>query len=527
MPKSDSGFNEEQFRKLVAMFDSPYRNEAIVAFNKALDELAKDQKRFCDRLVDSTEAKIAKVECKRIRTELAGAFEKLAKREAEAKQLEETISVLQQRIAMMEEVHRDSDVRSAEQDADFEAVPDYDWTAERYTQTAQAQDQAWAAPENLGFEARATARHEPESVVFNQGSPLPFGVAFYWLFLLSLVLIYMLWSLILWRPLTDADWQNLAPKLFLLVPAATAALYFLGRRRRFAATRLGRVCSECLGSREAMLTGLFLLLSIYVVAILGALYSDGKASQYQHAGILGLGLAFALIVYVVTREIVNFGVKGLFLHACMVIDVMAAAFVLLSQRAPWHFMQIPYPPPLVHPGLVAIATGVLLYWGTSERVTWWFLEDDDEYMGEDEHGRPTKRKSKRSDWINFPAVMILIVTIFGPHNDAEAHGLPHTAAPHHSAKPSRSIDNRETPQLLLAQEDASVAPPEHVDQPAEWKVWCVVIGGSLVGLRVLAWRLHRARLCQARRQANTFTPANVHGAAGYASSKQARKGGWV
>ena len=38
-----SGFNAEKFRKLVAMFDSPFAEEADNAFRQAFDELKKSR----------------------------------------------------------------------------------------------------------------------------------------------------------------------------------------------------------------------------------------------------------------------------------------------------------------------------------------------------------------------------------------------------------------------------------------------------------------------------------------------------
>jgi hypothetical protein len=97
-----SGFDAARFRKLVAMFDSPYSEEAATAFKLALAELKKKQQRFCDQLVDSTEAEHAKAECARVRSELGRVLDRCEKSEAEASDLEEIINGLHKRIASME-----------------------------------------------------------------------------------------------------------------------------------------------------------------------------------------------------------------------------------------------------------------------------------------------------------------------------------------------------------------------------------------------------------------------------------------
>lgn len=97
-----SGFNAEKFRKLVAMFDSPFSDEAATAFRLALAELKKDQLRFCDRLIDAMEATRAKEECAQVRAELKRAFDRCAKREAQAEELQAIIDRLHERIGQME-----------------------------------------------------------------------------------------------------------------------------------------------------------------------------------------------------------------------------------------------------------------------------------------------------------------------------------------------------------------------------------------------------------------------------------------
>ena len=42
-----SGFDAGKFRKVVAMFDSDYTEEAVTAFRLAVAELKKSQLRFC------------------------------------------------------------------------------------------------------------------------------------------------------------------------------------------------------------------------------------------------------------------------------------------------------------------------------------------------------------------------------------------------------------------------------------------------------------------------------------------------
>ena len=70
MAADGGGFDAEKFRKIVAMFDSPYDEERKTAFILALELLRKNELRFCDRLVDRGEVKEAQAELQRVLAEL-------------------------------------------------------------------------------------------------------------------------------------------------------------------------------------------------------------------------------------------------------------------------------------------------------------------------------------------------------------------------------------------------------------------------------------------------------------------------
>jgi hypothetical protein len=71
METKESGFDAEKFQKLVAMFDTPYAEEAVTAFRAAMAQLKKDRLRFCDRLVDAGEAQQLRATIDRLRQQIA------------------------------------------------------------------------------------------------------------------------------------------------------------------------------------------------------------------------------------------------------------------------------------------------------------------------------------------------------------------------------------------------------------------------------------------------------------------------
>lgn len=63
MAADGGGFDAEKFRKIVAMFDSPYDEERKTAFILALELLRKNELRFCDRLVDGAKSRKHRRNC--------------------------------------------------------------------------------------------------------------------------------------------------------------------------------------------------------------------------------------------------------------------------------------------------------------------------------------------------------------------------------------------------------------------------------------------------------------------------------
>ncbi len=102
MAADGGGFDTEKFRKIVAMFDSPYDEEKKTAFILALDLLKKNQLRFCDRLVDCGEVKEAQAELQRVLAELEKACRRAEALERENSQWREVAERLREDKAFYE-----------------------------------------------------------------------------------------------------------------------------------------------------------------------------------------------------------------------------------------------------------------------------------------------------------------------------------------------------------------------------------------------------------------------------------------
>ena len=108
------GFDEEKFRKLVAHFDNPSRQEAANAFKLALDELAKKNLRFSDVWMGAEEANRImekssglQTERDKYRAERDEALGRLSKRQAETADLEKVIDRLHEHIGELEQAAAD------------------------------------------------------------------------------------------------------------------------------------------------------------------------------------------------------------------------------------------------------------------------------------------------------------------------------------------------------------------------------------------------------------------------------------
>jgi len=311
-----SGFNADKFRKLVAMFDSNYIEEAVTAFRLAVAELKKEQGRFCDRLVDSDEAReLAEIECAKVRDELTRVLDQCARREADVESAQDVIDRLHERIAAME---RKAASRSRGDSAKTDSTDDCDNSPPPpfYPDDEESQDDD--APGN-----------EPAYRL----PGLPIRKTVYWLVLLCFVFLYACAVAGRGHMFTIEEWQaeNLITGGALLF-AMVITVYVMGWKCGFSQTRVGQWCIRHAGSGGDMVAGLF------VVIFLGCLAYMYFLAAYEQIDEIGLSL-FGIVgavfaAFYLQHLLQTFGWAGVGIKALMWLDFYCIGFSLLFGDIP-------------------------------------------------------------------------------------------------------------------------------------------------------------------------------------------------
>ena len=294
--KDKSGFDAELFRKIVAMFDAEIE-VADTAFRQAFAQLKKNQMRFCDRLVDAEDARQAKEECARVRAELQEAFDRCARHEAEAREMQAIIDRLHERMAHMEAESRENAPDSGRDYVDYTDVQDGPEPPPPYGDQTRTDD---AAP--------APLHHMPRIY------------AVFWFGLLSAVLFYAGASSEEGHLLTIAEWaQGRWWWLQVVVVLFGAAWGLYEYSRGNWENRFGQWCAANLASPRAVRRGLYGVLALWAAAyvFLGAL--QGREPDALGGWVIAGAVGIPLIVYV-RRIVRRFGWKGVAVKLALLVD---------------------------------------------------------------------------------------------------------------------------------------------------------------------------------------------------------------
>ena len=554
-----SGFDADKFRKLVAMFDSDYTEEAVTAFRLAVAELKKKQLRFCDRLVDSSEAReLAEIECAKVRDELTRVLDQCARHEADIDDAHETIDRLHERIAAMEKragarAKKYGRKESAE-DLETVAPPDE-------TDLGASEDWDNAPPPPMTPSPHETPGHEHYRL-----PALPVWKSAYWLGLLSFVFLYACAVAGQGHLLTIAEWQaeNLITDGALLF-AMVASLYVAGGQCGFSQTRVGQWCIRNAGSVGDMLLGLVvvIVLGFLAYAYFLAVNKQIDAIGLSLFGIVGIFLAALGWQYLLQ----TFGWAGVGIKLLMWFDFWCITLCLALNDIPgWKELQ--HHPPMTHAHLrnaiyFAIAWGLF---AIPDTPTHWAI-----------------RYKKVRQIVTLPALFFVsfysvVIADYAIEGRKPQPAVTKQSQPEHGqasprkpkypslrivpipAQPKRGslvVVPPHSPVLLAT---ALLTPQPYRYQPYRYQPyreqesnaeivrgWCrdlksffdellgKEIEGWIVGLIALRWlwkASQRAKDRRIKRKAieralNPPMPRNIHGDAGFVEQSRAKKQGWI
>lgn len=532
---SKSGFDAEKFRKLVAMFDSDYTEEASTAFRLALGELKKNQLRFCDRLVDSSDAKeLAEIECAKVRDVLTRILDLCARRQADVDDAHGVIDRLRRRINAMEK-KAGAKARKSGPDKNAEdvetAAPDFYETG---AETSEDWDNTTPPPVTPTPGKAAEPAHRLPT--------LPFWKAAYWSGLLSLALMYagLDYSCFKVRGhlLTLAEWQtlNLSQGFWLLV--LTAFYYVCWKIHGPPRTRIGQWCIGIVGSARAMLAAPLILMALNCAAYVYFNQRPDEVGLVQF-GILGLVLATLYLRYLLR----TFGWVGVGIKAALVLDAVLVSLTIMNGDIPW-WTDFPRHLPITpERGLVTIY--FLIGWAvvfTFDAPTRWAVEHE-----------PLR---------NFVFAPALFSLLYGSamlvDYKIEGHKTPPSViervrslhakpkrgalvpAPRHS--PVLLAVAMETPQSYSYSPDSE--PKSNADVVRGWCRELKAFFDDLIGeeaeegiiaLIALRWmwkasqkaKDRRIRRKAIERALNPPMPPNIHGDAGFVDRNRAKRQGWI
>jgi hypothetical protein len=533
---SKSGFDADKFRKLVAMFDSDFTEEASTAFRLALGELKKNQLRFCDRLVDSSAAKRqAEIECAKVRDELNRILDLCARRQADVDDAHEIIDRLYTRINAMEKKAGTK--------------------ARRYKPANTSENLETAAPSSYEIDEitpndwnnapppPVTPTPEKAQGSADRLRTLAFWKAAYWSGLLSLVLMYAALSYLCVQVrghlLTLADWrgQNLLEDFFLLV-FVTAFFFVCWKFYGPPQTRIGLWCTGIAGSARVMLAAPFVLMALNCAAYFFFHQLPGEVELVQMGIVSLVGVTFQLRYLLRT-----FGWMGIGIKAALVLDAVIISLTIMNGDIPW-WTDFPRHLPITpERGLVAIY--FLIGWAvvfTFDAPTRWAIEHEPirnfvlapalfsllygsamlvDYKIEGhktppsviERGRSLHAKPKRGALVPAPrySPVLLDVAMVTPQ--------PYSYMPDSDPKSNADVVRGWYRDLKAFFDDL-------IGEEAEEGII------ALIALRWLWKASQKAKDRRIRRKAieralNPPPPPNIYGDAGFADRGRAKKGGWL
>jgi hypothetical protein len=536
-----SGFDADKFRKLVRMFDSPYTEEAVTAFRLAVAELKKKQLRFCDRLVDSGEAReLAEIECAKVRDELTRVLDQCARREADVDDAHEIIDRLHERIAAME---KRAGAR-AKKYGRKESAEDLETVAPPPEETELDASDYWesAPPPPMTAPPDETPGHE------NYRLPaLPLWKSAYWLGLLSFVVMYAGAVAGLGHMLTTLEWQaeNLITDGALLFAVVTT-LYVMGWKCGFSQTHVGQWCVRNFGSVGDMLAGLLLLDFAGTMA-----YVFGVPNGFARFDEIYLALSSVLMVvvfvYYFGHLMRKFGWIGVGIKALMWVDFWCISVSLALGEIPW--WNTFHHPPITHEhGINALYFSIV--WGLFcifDTPTRWAIE----------HKKVREIVTLPAlFFLSYGAVMVADYKVEGHKTQPAA--IEH-AQPSH-AKPKRGALSVAPPHSPVLLSTALLTPQRYTYQPYRYQPYSypqsnaeIVRGWGhdlksffddllgkeieewIMGLIALRWlwkvsqnaKDRRIKRKAIERALNPPMPRNIHGDAGFVDRNRAKRQGWI
>jgi hypothetical protein len=541
-----SGFDADKFRKLVAMFDSNYVEEAVTAFRLAVAELKKKQGRFCDQLVDSDEAReLAEIECAKVRDELTRILDQCARREADVDDADEIIDRLHERIAEMEKKARakakkytrnetttDRDTPPSPDETDMDAPEDWDDAAP--PPFYPASDDA-AANDPSG--------HEPAY----RHPALPVWKSAYWLGLLSFVVMYAGVAAGLGHMVTVEEWRaaNLTIAGAFLF-AVVISLYVMGWKWGFSQTRFGQWCVRNAGSVGDMLAGLFVVIFIGCMAY-GYFLATHEQIDEIGLSLFGIvGVVFA--AFYLQQLLKTFGWAGVGIKALMWLDFYCIGYSLLVGDLPgWRDLRHHHPITQDH------AMNALYFW-----IVWGLFMVLD---------RPTHwaiRYKTVREIVTLPALFFLAfgsveIADYAVEGQKPQPSVIEQSQPSH-AKPKRGAFVVAPPHSPVLLATALLTPQPYRYQPYRYQPysepksnaeivrgWCrdlksffdELLGKEveewIIGLIALRWLWKAAQKAKDRRikrraierALNPPPPPNIYGNEAFADRGRAKKGGWL
>ena len=500
MATTKSGFNEAEM-KLVRLFDSPNRPEAVNAFNKTMDRLAKDNRKFVEQFANPSEAEILRGNLAEMREQLSDAFAKLVAGEAEKADLLETLDRMRERVVQLESGTPEPDIPNPDDMPPFDTEPD---------ELPPFDDE----PNELPPFPMVVNPPRGMIVTGNTAAALPstltLGPALYWLALLLFVGFYAGRSYVVGHFLTADDWSHAAYLFAFVVPVLAVMSYGTLRIFGFYQSSVGRAFAS-IGSGKAMGSGLFVVAALWFLTYLNLPKAQTPDSN-QVLVTIGFGLALFSLVYIARYELQRWGWPGLLLQIFLLVDLYSVGILVEFHRLPWNLFHTPLLQPVYSPVVAVLGFFVVALLLLSDQAIAWLLASE------------TLHKL-----VIYPAiaVIVLCVAVYVDHAHAARPVAPSNAV----VKPS-ALSVSSAPVLLRmsytqTETAAPVEPAASTPSDFTWKGWAALIVAGIVVLIFIGNRLEKRRRDKAYDTAHAFVAENVHGAAGYAKADDAKKGGWL